>query len=85
MDLRLLCNMAENEVKEQYCHDKLSYGEEVLKKEEAHHNNQTAELLMWYGANTRDLPTAISIWELPIYTSAEKDVPVLGRTYLKVD
>lgn len=32
MDLRLLCNMAENEVKEQNCHDKLSYGEEVLKK-----------------------------------------------------
>lgn len=42
--LRLLCNMAENGVKKQNCHDKLRYGEQELKTEKVHHNNWTAEL-----------------------------------------
>ena len=44
-DLRPLCNMAENGVKEQNCHDKLRYGEQELKTEKVHHHNRTAELL----------------------------------------
>lgn len=44
-DLRLLCNMAENGVKKQNCHDKLRYGEQELKTEKVHHNNQSVELL----------------------------------------
>jgi len=37
------------------------------------------------GANARDLPTVISMGEMPTYTSSKQDAPVLGKDISEVD